>query len=72
MRAGSTVARKKTGPKPTPLGPREQLIAIKCRKAYKEWVVKLAGKHRVTPSQIIDRALVEFARLDGFEPPPER
>jgi hypothetical protein len=66
------VAKKKTGPKPTPEGPRESLIALKCRRPYKEWVIALARKHRTTPSQIIDRALVAFAEADGFDPPPER
>jgi hypothetical protein len=47
-------------------------LVIKCRHPYKEWVVALARKHRTTPSQIIDRALVAFAEADGFDPPPER
>jgi hypothetical protein len=72
MRAGSAVAKKKTGPKPTPLGPREDLIAIKCRKAYKEWVVEYARSKRTTPSQLIDQALVKSAEADGFKLPPER
>lgn len=63
---------KKTGPKPKHDGPRDALIALKCRKAYKEWLESLARKHRTTPSQIIDMALVKFAEFDGFDPPPER
>lgn len=63
---------KKTGPKPKPDGPRDTLIAIKCRKAYKQWLEALARKHRTTPSQVIDMALVKFAEFDGFDPPPER
>ena len=66
------VVAKKRGPKPTDEGPRDVLIGVKCRRAYKEWVARLARKHRITPSQIIDRALVVFAREDGFDPPPER
>jgi hypothetical protein len=53
-------------------GPRDALIALKCRQAYKDWVVSLARKHRTTPSQIIDNALVKFAEADGFPAPPER
>jgi hypothetical protein len=71
MGAGLTVA-KKTGPKPSSEGPRTDLIAFKCRAAYKAWVVKLAKKHRTTPSDLIDRALVRFAAEDGFEEAPER
>lgn len=70
--SAAAVAKKKTGPKPTPLGPREALIALKCRQPYKDWVIALARKHRMTPSQIIDKALVDFAQADGFGPPPER
>lgn len=68
----SAVARKTTGPKASSEGPRDALIAMKCRQAYKDWVIRLAQKHRTTPSQIIDRALVTFAEQDGFEAPPER
>jgi hypothetical protein len=63
---------KKTGPKPSQEGPRDTLIARKCRKAYKEWVESLARKHRTTPSQIIDIALVNFAESTGFPAPPDR
>ena len=63
---------KKRGPKPSAEGPREALIALKCRQEYKDWVSRLARKHRTTPSHIIDVALVKFAEADGFEPPPER
>lgn len=45
---------------------------MKCRKAYKAWVEALAQKHRTTPSQIIDMALVKFAEATGFDPPPDR
>ncbi|WP_422928618.1 hypothetical protein [Singulisphaera sp. PoT] len=63
---------KKTGPKPTPEGPREALIALKCRQAYKDWVVQYARDKRTTPSQLIDQALVFMAQSEGREAPPER
>jgi hypothetical protein len=66
------VARKKTGPKPTPNGPRTALIAMKCRQPYKDWVLRYAKHRRTTPSQLIDLALVDMARADEFELPPER
>ena len=46
----TAVAKKKTGPKPTEEGPREELIALKCRKAYKDWVGRFAKFRRTTPS----------------------
>ena len=72
MRTACLVAKNKTGPKPKPEGPREAMISMKCRQSYKDWVEALAKKHRITPSQIIDRALVEFAKANGFAAPPER
>lgn len=69
---GIAVAKKKTGPKPKPEGPRDALIAVKCWAAYKEWVERFAKKRRTTPSQLIDIALLSLAEADGFESPPER
>lgn len=66
------VMAKKTGPKPNPEGARTALIAVKCRPIYKAWIVQLAKKRRVTPSQLVDIALAKLAELDGEEPPPER
>jgi hypothetical protein len=68
----SIMTRKKPGPKPNPEGPREDLIAIKCRSEYKTWVKSMAKKRRVTPSQLVDIALARMAEQDGDEPPPER
>lgn len=70
---GAAVAKRKTGPKPKPTGPREALIAMKCRSAYKAWVQSFARAQRTTPSQLIDNALVAHAKALGFaEVPPER
>jgi hypothetical protein len=63
---------KKTGPKPTPEGPRDGLIAVKCRKAYKEWVEEFAEQERVITPNLIDQALVAYAELKGFRLPPKR
>lgn len=64
--------RSKPGPKPTPDGPREALIAMKCRPEYKDWVQRFADQNRVTPSQLLDIALVRLAAEQGFEAPPKR
>jgi hypothetical protein len=71
MGAAGTVA-KKTGPKPKPEGPREALIALKCRQEFKDWVSEFARKLRTTPSQLVDRALTKLAEVEGFKEPPER
>lgn len=72
MGVAATVAKKKTGPKPSAEGPREDLIAVKCRRAFKEWVVAYAKRRRVTPSILVELALEKLAESDGMEPPPER
>lgn len=69
---GIAVAKKKTGPKPKPEGPRDALIAVKCWAAYKSWVEDFAKHLRITPSQLVDHSLMSFAEIKGFDPPPER
>jgi hypothetical protein len=65
-------AKKKTGPKPNPEGPRDALIAIKCFAAYKSWAEEFAEAERTTPSQLFDIAVMEWAKARGFRPPPKR
>lgn len=67
----ATVARK-TGPKPSKEGPREGLIAIKCRLAYKAWFTRFADQERINPASLFDLALLEYAKLRKFELPPKR
>jgi hypothetical protein len=51
---------------------RDSLIAIRCRSTYKAWVESFARSERITPTSLVDIALVELAKTKGFEPPPER
>jgi hypothetical protein len=70
----TAVARKKGSPgrKPDPEGPREGLITLKCRMAYKEWLLRMADELRTTPAAVIDLALAEFAKARKLENPPKR
>jgi hypothetical protein len=71
--AGAVTKKKgKTGPKPKPDGPRDALIAVKCRTDYKDWYSRLAAQQRETPSSLFDKMAVLYAKSVGFEPPPER
>lgn len=74
MGARLAVAKKqnKPGPKPGQQGTRDTLIAVKCRKEFKDWVIRFAESRRVAPSQLIDIALAQMAEADKFEPPPKR
>jgi hypothetical protein len=73
--AVATVAKKrrKPGPKPSDEGPREALIAIKCRGPFKAWVERLAQADDRTVAVVIERALKLYAKQSGFtEDPPVR
>jgi hypothetical protein len=72
MGVDAAVAKKKTGPKPTPEGPRNVLFAMKCRQDYKDWLITMAREERITPSQLVDRALFEYAKKNGKKEPPAR
>lgn len=66
------MAKKKTGPTPRPDLVRSETIAFKCRPDFKEWVSGFADSERDTPSRLIEMALVELAKLRGYEEPPQR
>jgi hypothetical protein len=53
--------------------PRATLYAIKGQPAWKAWVDELAAFDRLSVPDVIDRALVAYARSIGFgKLPPER
>jgi hypothetical protein len=70
------MARKKTGPKrgrpTTPEGPRVQVLGIRGRPEWKEWLAKFADANRSDMVDLIDDALEAFAKAKGFNPPPKR
>lgn len=74
MGVAGTVTKKtsKRGAKPNPEGRRDALIAVKCWAEYKAWVAEFAKSQRMTPSALIDTALVELARARAFREAPER
>jgi hypothetical protein len=40
--------------------------------AYAAWIDKLAASERMGVATLIDRAVADYAKNIGFEPPPER
>lgn len=69
--SATTVARKKSKAKPA--GPhRDELIAIRCTAAYKAHLEGIAGEETRTPTQVIERALKEYAEKHGHKPFPGR
>jgi hypothetical protein len=68
---GFPMAKKK--PRPEESGPRQTILNIKGRLAWKEWLERLAKHNRETTSAAVDHALAMYAKATGFtEPPPER
>lgn len=64
---------KKPGPKPNPEGFRDQLIALKCSRSYKQWAERGADYLRTDVSKLVDAALVHYLESLGFpEKPPRR
>jgi predicted transcriptional regulator len=67
------MAKKKSGgPKPKPQGPLPNVVSMRGQPEWREWLGRLAEKCRATPSGVIDRALAELAKREGFEEPPPR
>ena len=65
-------AKAKTGPKPSPLGPRTETVALKCHKPYRKWFLKLVEHLESTPSNVVAKGLAKVAKDAGFEEPPKR
>ena len=54
-------------------GPRTKTIGYRVSMEYGEWLDRLAKKHRTTVSGLLDRAVAEWAKAQGYdEDPPER
>ena len=63
---------KKRGPAPKTEGKRVTTISFKCTEEFRDWLLRYAESSRDTASHVIDLALAQKAKADGFEPPPKR
>jgi len=48
------------------------LISIRCRAGFRAWVLSVAAERRITPSQLIEFALMRFAESEKIPLPPLR
>jgi hypothetical protein len=53
-------------------GPRVQVLGIRGRPEWKEWLREFADFHRSEMVDLIDDALEAFAKTKGFRLPPKR
>lgn len=54
-------------------GPKSVGIAIRGSQEWRDWVMRLAKSRRLKATDLIDQALIEYAKNHGFdEPAPER
>lgn len=64
---------KKMGRPPSTEGIRDQAVVVRGRVGWKTWVDELATHCRMDISDMVDQALVDFARSKGFDKmPPKR
>ena len=69
---GMAKARKRTGRPATQEGPKRQILGIRGSEAYKAWLVRFAEQERSDLADLVDDALVAYAKERGFEAPPKR
>jgi hypothetical protein len=67
------MVKKKPGPKPTEGVGRTVVTNIRSTPAWREWLVELAEFQRLTVADVIDQAVVAYARQAKFPKPiPKR
>lgn len=52
--------------------PRIPVIALRGAPAWKEWVLRFSAHSRIPLPDLVDRALIQLARVEGFEEPAPR
>jgi hypothetical protein len=65
-------ARKQAGRPAAQKGPKRQILGIRGSEAYKAWLVRFAEQERSDLADLVDDALVAYAKERGFEAPPKR
>jgi len=67
------VPKRRGRPKGTGGGPKGNVLSIRGSEAWRDWVGRLADHNRLKGADVIDGALVAFAKQEGFnEPAPRR
>jgi hypothetical protein len=76
MSTGAEMAKKrssKPGARSASQGEqREEIVAVRCKATWKDWLQRFADRERTTPTALIDKGLAELAQRLKFEEPPKR
>jgi hypothetical protein len=63
----------KPGPKADPERVRSSLMTVRCRPEWRDWLERLSAFKNLSAADVIDKALVLYARDEEFsEAPPKR
>ena len=69
----SDVPKRRGRPKGPGAGPKGNVLSIRGSEDWRAWVGRLADHNRLKVADVIDRALIVYARQEGFnEPAPRR
>ena len=64
---------KKMGRPPAPEGVKHNVLSIRGTTEWRDWLNRLSEHCRLKSPDVIDRALIVYAKQEGFtEPPPKR
>jgi hypothetical protein len=64
--SGVIMAKKRGQAKPSAGSTRATTVAVRATTEWKEWLDRLAEHERLTVADVIDQALVKYARDKGF------
>lgn len=68
-----TAPKRRGRPKSTAEAPKGNVLSIRGSGEWRDWVGRLADHNRLKVADVIDRALLAYAKQEGFnEPAPRR
>jgi hypothetical protein len=62
----------RTGRPPSAAGPKHNVLSIRGSSEWRDWLNRLADHSRLKAADVIDRALILYARHEGFDEPAPR
>lgn len=63
---------KRMGRPPSPEGPRANILNLRGRQEFKDWLAEFSYEIRLDMADIVYEGVKLLAKTKGFRPPPER